>query len=93
MCGQANWDAAILWAVMMTVVVVVMVVVVMVVVVMVVVVVAAVMIGEVIMVTETLAMVTFVVTVGDPLMGALKMLEFLHVCSDRRRYGHRDWPQ
>jgi hypothetical protein len=64
---------------MMTVVVVVMVVVVT--------------IGEVIMVTETLAMVTFVVTVGDPLMGALKTLEFLHVCSDRRRYGHRDWPQ
>jgi hypothetical protein len=88
MCGQANWDAAILWAVMMTVVVVVMVVVVMVVVV-----VAAGTIGEVIMVTETLAMVTFVVTVGDPLMGALKTLEFLHVCSDRRCYGHCDWPQ
>jgi hypothetical protein len=54
MCGQANWDAAILWAVMMMVVVVVMVVVVMVVVM-----VVAVTIGEVIMVTETLAMVTF----------------------------------
>jgi hypothetical protein len=64
-----------------------------VVVVMVVVVVVVVTIREVIMVTETLAMVTFVVTVGDPLMGALKTLEFLHVCSDRRCYGHRDWPQ